>query len=161
MATEPPDAQNRETEPQKDTRRFFGEWFHNPQFRSMVELLAVLLVAAAVALYLWTSGGGSDRPATAAPETGVACQALQEAFEQDQAGNEVAARQSVDAAARAGEHALDRSGQVFGQPEKIAIELRYLLATESDRGRSQAARYLARARQACERLGRWPGPDRD
>jgi uncharacterized membrane protein YccC len=161
MATEPPDAQDRETEAQKDGRRFFGKWFHNPQYRSMIEVLAVLLVAAALAVYLWTSGGGPDRPATAAPATGVACQALREAFEQNRAGNKVAARQSVDVAARAGEQALDQSGQVFGQPEKIAIELRYLLATESDRGRSQAARYLAQARQACERLGRWSGSDRD
>jgi len=85
----------------------------------------------------------------------VACPALREAFEQNQAGNDAAFRRAVDAAARAGEQALDRSGQVFGRSEEIALELRYALTEGPDRARKDGTLYLEQARKACEQLGRW------
>jgi hypothetical protein len=155
VTTRPPDDRERDSRTRKDARGFSLPWFSNHQYRSAIALLAGLLVAVAVAVYLWTSDGGSDRAATAAPERGVACPALHNAFEQRQAGNEAAFRRSVDEAARAGEQALDRSGQVFGEPEEIAITLQYALAEEA--GGDQAGSYLAQAQKACERLGRWGG----
>jgi len=159
MTTEPPDVQDREAGPRKNTQTPFRGWFHTTAQRSAITLVAGLLLAGAVAVYLWTSDGGSDRPATAAPERGVACPALREAFEQNQAGNDAAFRRAVDAAARAGEQALDRSGQVFGRPEEISVELQYLLTEESDTRRTGAARYLTQAQEACDRLGQWPTSD--
>jgi len=119
-------------------------------------VLAGVFVAVAVAVYLWTSDGGSDRPAPVPHEKrGVACPALRDAFEETQAGERESFRQSVDEAVRAGEEALDRSGQVFGQPERIAIELQYALATNAGQTSTELMRLLENARSACLRLGRW------
>jgi hypothetical protein len=152
MTTEPPDVRERESEPSKHARRLLPEWSRRPQ---TIDFIVGLLVAGAVAVYLWTSDGGSDRPATARPQRGVACPHLREAFEQREAGNEVALRRSVGAAARASEEALNRSGQVFGRPEEIAIELQYVLAEDSNRARKDVAMYFAKAQTACEQLERW------
>jgi hypothetical protein len=152
MTTEPPDVRERESEPSKHARTLLPEWSRRPQ---TIAFIVGLLVAGAVAVYLWTSDGGSDRPTAASPQRGVACPHLREAFEHSEAGNEVSARRSVDAAARAGEEALNRSGQVFGRPEEIAIELQYVLAEDSKRARKDVARYFAQAQTACEQLERW------
>jgi hypothetical protein len=155
MTTEPPDAQERETGPRNDAGRFFPSWFSKPQYVSTIALLAGLLVVGAVAVYLWTSDGGSDRPATAAvPERGVACPALREAFEQSKAGNSAAFRELVDEAAQAGEESLDRSGQVFGRPEEIALELEYAIGAGNSPA-TDVSTLLEDARDVCTRLGRW------
>jgi hypothetical protein len=120
----------------------------------MIGLFVGLLVAGAVAVYLSTSDGDSGRPATAPPKRGVACPALRDAFEQSQAGNQAAFRRSVEAAARAGEGSLDRSGQVFGRPEEIALELEYAI-TKRDSGTTSVPSLLNDARVVCARLGRW------
>jgi hypothetical protein len=86
---------------------------------------------------------------------GVACVQLRQAFDQSQSGNDEALRRSVAAAAHAAEESLNRSGQVFGPPEKIALNLEYALADQSSKAREDAKKYLVQAREACERLGRW------
>jgi hypothetical protein len=145
------------TQPPKDEARTTGSRARLQAWLPRIALIAGLVAAAAVGGYLWLSGGGggSSPPATAAPKRGVACPQLREAFEQNQNGNEPGLRRSVTAAARAGEQALDRSGQVFGRPEEIALELQYVLTGERDRPRKEVAMYLGQARRACERLGRW------
>lgn len=110
-----------------------------------------------VAVYLWTSGEEPDRPVVEAPERGLACPDLREAFEQSEAGNEEALRGSVHAAARAGEQALDRSGQVFGRPEEIALELEYALTKKGGKASRDVARLMGEAEKACESQGRWAG----
>jgi hypothetical protein len=157
VTADPPDVQDREAGP-KNTRALFRSWFHTTAQRSAIALVAGLLLAGGVAVYLWTSDEGSDRPATAAPERGVACPGLREAFDQNQAGNDAAFRRAVDAAARAGVQALDRSGQVFGRPEEIALELQYALTEGPDRARKDGTLYLEQAGKACEQLGRWAEP---
>lgn len=126
-------------------------------------LAAGILVAVAVGTYLWLSDGGSPSETANAPaarvEQGVACSRLQEAFMQNQAGNPEALRRLVDAAARAGEQALQQSGQEFGRPEEIAIELKYVLTRDPAKVTEETEALLDEARAACEDLGQWKVQD--
>jgi hypothetical protein len=124
-----------------------------------VGLAVGILVAVAVAGYLWLSDGAStsetaDAPQPQAAEQGVACPHLHEAFIHSQAGDIEAVGRSVDAAAQASEQALQQSGQEFGRPEEIAIELQHLLETTNGTS-GDANQYWVDARAACEDLGRW------
>ena len=119
-------------------------------------------IAAIIAVtgYLVFAGGDSTgRPSAETQmqetEQGVACPRLHEAFTHSRVRDAKALHRSVNAAARAGEQALDQSGQAFGRPEEIAIELQYLLAKTPKGGVNAAAEYLAQARKECERIGRW------
>jgi hypothetical protein len=117
-------------------------------------LAAGWFVAIAVALLLSMSKHGSHDQSPRVSRTGVACPDLREAFAYSVSGEEAATRRSVEAAARAGELALDRSGQTFGRPEEIAIELRYALAAEAPTTRTQSL--FEEARRDCTALGHWP-----
>lgn len=145
MTTEPPEVPERG---QRSTR---------------ILLLAVgIVAAAAVGGYLWLSGDDPSRETAGSlepegPEEGVACPYLHEAFTHSQTGDAEALRQSVDAAAQAGEQALQQSGQTFGRPEEIAIELQHALTEQSEPAGEGTTTYLAEARDACGRLGRWAG----
>ena len=88
-------------------------------------------------------------------ERGVACPHLHEAFTHSQSGDTGALRRSVDRAAQAGEQALQQSGQTFGRPEEIAIELQYTLTEQPDSAGAETAKYLAQAKTACQRLDQW------
>jgi hypothetical protein len=123
-------------------------------------LAAGIVAAAAVGGYLWLSGDDSTGDTADSPpaetETvtvGIACPFLYEAFRHNQAGDNQALRQSVDEAAQAGEQALQQSGQEFGRPEEIAIELQHLLTQQPGPAGEEAERYLAEGREACDRLG--------
>ena len=123
-------------------------------------LVVGIVAAAAVGGYLWLSGddpsgGTAGTPQLQGAEEGVACPYLHEAFTHSQTGDAAALRQSVDAAAQAGEQALQQSGQAFGRPEEIAIEFQYSL--QSEPAGEDTTTYLAEAREACDRLGRWAG----
>lgn len=148
------------TEPPEPDPRGLRRWLdrlHGRVPTRQIGFVAGLLTAAAVAFFLWISGNDPDSSPTAAPKKGLACPQLREAFEQSEAGNEDAVRRSVRAAARAGERALDRSGQAFGRPEEIALELEYVLAEGGDRASRDVARFMDEAEMACKRLGRWSG----
>lgn len=108
-----------------------------------------MLVAAVVVVVL------ISRPKTAPTEVrrGVACPALLEVARQG-SRDDAARRRAATLAATAGELALERSGQLFGTPERAALELRALY--EGGRAaRGEVSRILAVARRACRRLGRW------
>lgn len=125
-----------------------------------IALGAGLLVAAGVGGFLWASNPDSDHPRAAPrPETGVACPGLRKAFAYHQSGNFKELRRSVATAAAAGTNALDRSGQVFGRPEEIAIELDYLLTQARSSAATDVANYFRQVRVACEHVGRWAADD--
>jgi hypothetical protein len=99
-----------------------------------------------------------SRPTTnergTAVDHGVACASLLEAARSPRSGDAAASRRAAQSAAAAGERALERSGELFGAPERAALELQALY--ESGRPAAEdVARVLAEARRACVRLGRW------
>lgn len=124
-----------------------------------VGLVAGIVVAVAVGGYLWLSDGAPTNETADAPQPvaqqGVACPHLQQAFTHSQAGDRTALRRSVDDAARASEQALQQSGQEFGRPEEIAIELQHALAQARAKAAGDAQALLAEARAACEEVDQW------
>lgn len=150
-----PPMESRKEPPRRSLRRF-----HHPSLKTMIATLVGLGAIATIAGYLVLSDGESeDQPSPApAPTRGAACPDLREAYEHSLEGNEVALEASVKAAARAGEAALEKSGTVFGQPEKIALELEYLLAEEPDKFSVSAREYWLHAKEACQRIRRWSNP---
>ena len=119
----------------------------------IVGLLVALVVVAAFVGQLLNRGPGER---TVALVRGVACSYLSAAFEARRSGDDQAFRDSVKAAARVAEESLDRSGQLFGTPEKLAIELGFALSRAQARGGRYIDGHLDRAAEACSQLGRWP-----
>jgi hypothetical protein len=124
-----------------------------------VGVVAGIVAGIVVGGYLWMSGGDSpgetpDAPESVVVEHGVACPHLHEAFTHNQAGDVEALKGAVDAAARAGEQALQQSGQEFGRPEEIAIELQYAISRGKG-GATRVSHLLENALRDCTRLGRW------
>lgn len=117
-----------------------------------VGLLAGGVVAAA--LLLRPDGTGTS-PATEPAERGVACPYLWDASEQLVAGNETAFVEAVKVAARKAELALGRSGERFGHPEKLALELAFTINARPPGTSSRAAKLMADIKEACADLGRW------
>jgi hypothetical protein len=117
-------------------------------------LLAGLVVAGAIASLLWVM---DEKPSRAvpppSPKRGVACPDLHRARFHHRSGNEMALREAVDTAARVGELALERSGQIFGRPEEIALELQSVLSRGGGRTNDQVADLLAESQTACALAG--------
>jgi hypothetical protein len=157
VTTEPPEVPRRER--RLDRLRLRGrrvEAWH-------IGLVAGVLAAVVIGGYLWLSGDDPAGQTAGAPDTetaerGVACPHLYEAFVHNQAGDLEALRRSVDAAAQVGEEALEQSGQEFGRPEEIAIEL-HSLGTSGEPDTAQTASFLQQAQSACEAVDRWAARD--
>lgn len=156
MTAEPPEVPERGQQSEGRPARAGGVQIRH------VALVAGVIAAVAVGGYLWLAGDDSpgagetaDARKPVVAEEGVACAYLQEAFTHRQAGNTSALRRSVDEAAQASEQALQQSGQEFGIPEKIAIELKHALIQPSDTTAGDVARYFDKAREACEEMGQW------
>lgn len=115
-------------------------------------LVGGLVIGAVVAASLLMGGEGPVPSPAEPPERGVVCPLLRAASEQLEAGNATGFAESVRVAAREAELTLERSGQLFGRPEEVALRLR-ALADDLD---EESARVLMKeARRACIRLGRW------
>jgi hypothetical protein len=123
--------------------------------KTAIAVLVGLGMIGIVVGYLAFSDRESDQPSVGdGAQEGVACPHLRDAYDRRLEGKETAVRGAVEAAARAGEAALDRSGQVFGRPEEIALQLEYAI-TEGNRAATNVSRLLENARDACIRLGQW------
>lgn len=84
---------------------------------------------------------------------GSSCPGLSEAARHARVDDRVALARSVEVAAAAAERSLDRSGDLFGSPELVALELRVAVAERVPA--AQISQLLARAERSCRRLGRW------
>lgn len=125
--------------------------------RSLALGAGVLVGGVAVAVLL-LRGDGSDLSPATKPERGIVCPHLQEAAEEVEAGNETAFVEAVKIAAREAELVLERSGQLFGRPEELALDLRAVVAEVGEFRINKVERPLAQAQESCHRLGRWrPG----
>lgn len=98
-----------------------------------VLITAVVVIVAAAAIAGWALTRGEedvvDRGSSPGvpPQRGVACAEMQRAVAARASGDDVAFEQAVREAARLAERTLDVSGQIFGRPERLALELRYAL----------------------------------
>lgn len=115
-------------------------------------LVGGLVIGAVVAATLLMSAKNPEPAPDAAPVRGAVCPYLRDAFDQLVAGNTTAFAETVRIAAREAELTLERSDELFGLPEEIALRLREVL---DDGGDGSARALIDEAKRACEDLGRW------
>jgi hypothetical protein len=97
----------------------------------------------------------SETPAMAqGPTQGVACVELAQAMERRARGDVDAFARAVRAASRRAQSVLDTSGQLFGRPERIALQLDAMVERLGP-GHARLSRPLEQARKVCMRLGAW------
>lgn len=121
--------------------------------------LALALLALGGLVYTEVAALGLSEPEPAAEDRalrGVACPHLREAFDHYRSDDRPAFVRSVETAARAGERALDRSGQRFGRPERAALELESVARKPGEDRERERLFELARA--TCGELGLWEAP---
>jgi hypothetical protein len=116
--------------------------------------LAVILLAAAGGGALLSADDPGERaaPAQSPAQRGTVCGLLAEAVEL-RGEDDAAFAAAIRHAARLAEGTLERSGQVFGAPERAALQLGFDVRD----GRDEAVTAgLERAAEACASVGRWP-----
>jgi hypothetical protein len=93
------------------------------RWTSVAAALGVLAIAGGVAAFLFLSSDPDAPIEQAAPALGLACPGLQAAAEAYEQGDSASFEQSIAQAAKVAEETLQKSGQAFGEPERIALEL--------------------------------------
>jgi hypothetical protein len=117
------------------------------RWTSVAAALGVLAVAGGVAAFLFLSSDPEPPTDRAAPAQGLACPRLREAAEAYEQGDSASFDRLIAQAAEVAEQTLQTSGQVFGNPERVALEL--------DLGSEQRIPLLLRkAERACSAVGR-------
>jgi hypothetical protein len=86
-------------------------------------ITGILVVAGGLGLFLYLTQRSVAKDEQAAPERGLACVHLQEAARAYDSGDRTALDEAIKRAAEVAEDTLQKSGQVFGEPERIALEL--------------------------------------
>jgi hypothetical protein len=113
--------------------------------RPIAAAVGVLAVAGGISLFLFLTHGSDSKTEQLAPEHGLACPYLEQAADAYPLGDRVAYNQAIDRAAQVAEDTLDKSGQAFGEPERIALEL----SLQQRRPRSGILNLLTAAQVAC------------
>jgi hypothetical protein len=112
---------------------------------SIVTAVGVLAVVGGVGLFLFLTSGQDSKTEPVAEARGLACPYLQRAADAYDRGDQAAYNQAIGQAAHVAKDTLQTSGEVFGEPERIALEL--------DLGAGQdVQRLLELARIACSEL---------
>ena len=119
------------------------------RWTSVAGALGILAVAGGVAAFLFLSSDPDRTTDQAAPTPGLACPHLRAAAEAYEHGDSASLEQSIAQAARVAEATSQNSGQVFGEPERIALELE--LSPNQSSARTE--RLLELALQGCHDLG--------
>jgi hypothetical protein len=124
MSSEPP----AETSPMQDEG--LAAEPHEPsgngmqgRWRSITTVVGVLAVAGGIAAFLFLSSEPDPRDGRTVAVKGLACSYLRRAAEAFEKGDRDAFDQAIARAAEVAEDTLQKSGQVFGEPERIALEL--------------------------------------
>jgi hypothetical protein len=124
--------------------------------RSVPWLVTVVILGAALVQLLSVDASAPKRfAAPSPPARGVACPGLQQAEQQLEAGNDAGFVTTVRTAARAGEAALQRSGEIFGRPERLALDLASMLEGGTPPHDPDVDRLMTEIRAACRELDRW------
>jgi hypothetical protein len=131
-------------EPLKETRAL--------RVRFVATAAGVLAVGAAVGLFLFLTQGSNQQAGQESPSRGVVCPYLQQAAVAYERGDSVAFNKTIERAVKIAEDTLQQSGQTFGEPEHIALELGL--------GPQEAAgKLLDKAESTCSQLGQWVPPN--
>jgi hypothetical protein len=110
-------------------------------------VLGVLVVAGGVAGFLFLSSEPHPPTGQVGPARGLACPYLRRGADAYERENRAAYDQEIARAAEVAEDTLQISGQLFGEPERIALEI-------SLGNRRDASALLLQAEVACSRVGR-------
>jgi hypothetical protein len=110
--------------------------------------VAVLAIAGGVGVFLFVNHGSDSKPEHVTPAFGLTCPTLKQAADAYDREDRAAYNQAIDQAAHVAEDTLQKSGEVFGEPERIALELN-LGAHE------RIPELLRQAEKVCSRLGQW------
>jgi uncharacterized protein HemX len=114
---------------------------------SIVLAVVALTLATGAGLYLFFfSQGSSQTQENSAPTRGLACPHLVVAADAYARGDFTDYREEIGLAEKAAEDALQTSGQVFGEPEHIALELGLTV----DENPTQIKRLLELGVHKCE-----------
>jgi hypothetical protein len=111
-----------------------------------VAVVGVLAVAGGIGAFLFLNQNSGSKPDQVATMRGLACPSLQQASDAYSRGDQVAYNQAISQAAHIAEDTLQTSGQVFGKPERIALEL----DLESNESSTRVERLLELAAQGCQ-----------
>jgi hypothetical protein len=131
-------------EPVKDTRPF--------RLRFITTAAGVLAVGVAVGLFLFLTQGSNPQAVQESPSQGGVCPYLQQAAVAYERGDSVVFNKTIERAVKIAEDTLQRSGETFGGPERIALELGL-------GPREAAGKLLDKAERTCSQLGRWAPPN--
>jgi hypothetical protein len=119
-------------------------------WRSSAGAVAVLAVAGSVAWFsLKTQGSVKEPSERAAPARGLACPYLLQAANAWKRGDHAAYSEEIAKAARIAEDTLQTSGQDFGEPETIALDL----DLTRDESPTRVAQQLELALRDCHNMG--------
>jgi hypothetical protein len=100
-----------------------GDSIPRTRWRSTITVIAVLALAAVVAGALLFNNRTDQSRDHAAPTQGLACPYLQQAADAYERGDRTAFDSAVAQALKVAQDTLQTSGQAFGKPERIALEL--------------------------------------
>ena len=118
---------------------------------SFVPWVLALLIAGGIAGALFFTQEDDKPPKEparqqAAPEQGLACPSLEQAARAHESGDRAEFEDAIERAAAVAEETLQTSGQSFGKPERLALEIEQ--AAPADIGE-----LLVQAEKACSSLG--------
>jgi hypothetical protein len=142
-ATQPP-GRHILREPVEDTKPF--------RLRFITTAAGVLAVGVAVGLFLFLTQGSNPQAVHGSPSRGGVCPYLQQAAAAYERGDSVVFNKTIERAVKIAEDTLQRSGETFGGPERIALELGL-------GPREAAGKLLDKAESTCSQLGRWVPPN--
>jgi hypothetical protein len=90
---------------------------------SILTLVGVLAVAGGIGMFLFLTHGSNSKPEQVTPARGLACPYLQQASDAYDRGDRVTYNRAVKQAAKVAEETLQKSGEVFGTPERLALDI--------------------------------------
>jgi hypothetical protein len=111
----------------------------------IVAAVAVLAIAVGAGLYLFRTQTSGQASEPLPPARGLACPHLLQAADAYERGDLDSYHREIELAANAAEDALQTSGQIFGEPERIALELNL----QQSMPESRVLALLGTARDRC------------
>jgi hypothetical protein len=109
------------------------------------------MLAVGYVVFAQLTGPGAPPPPPP-PQRGLACPDIAAATNALSNGDDLVFQQDVDRAAAVANETLNRPGEIFGEPENLAIELQYVVKTQGISS-PKVAELLVRMRSACTQLG--------